>query len=266
MDITANPSDPLKKIDYQLLGIATLGTSTEDHRSTLYEKYVSSGQASSDEGRAKPYLTRLIRTHLPENRQARIVEVGCGGGEFLHFCRAAGYRDLRGIELSSEQVARAASRGMADVVVLGDLFGYLSAMGDFSCDVLVAFDVVEHLTKSEILKFFDEAFRTLSHRGRLIIHVPNAESPFVGSVRYGDFTHEVAFTPGSVRQLALTVGFASVRCYEDTPIPHGIKSTIRAALWPLCRWFLISFTAVETGGLNTRAVLSRNMLAVIERP
>ena len=36
--------------------------------------------------------------------------------------------------------------------------------------------------------------RALKPGGRWILHTANAESPFYGRVRYGDITHEQAFT------------------------------------------------------------------------
>jgi hypothetical protein len=46
----------------------------------------------------------------------------------------------------------------------------------------------------------DETLKILRLGGRRIIRVPNGVSPFAGVIRYGDLTHELAFTcPASVR-------------------------------------------------------------------
>jgi 2-polyprenyl-3-methyl-5-hydroxy-6-metoxy-1,4-benzoquinol methylase len=240
----------------------------KNFRTVFYERYVSSGQARISGGNEKsflPFLKKIIRDHLPSNLAIRILELGCGGGELLSQIREAGYSRIRGIDLSAEQVARAHQRGLQDLVERGDALRFLACEGDASYDVLIAIDVIEHLSKDEVLQFITESRRILAPGGRLIIHVPNGDSPFCGSIRYCDITHELAFTPKSVHQLALTAGFSSVKCYEDRPIPHGIKSSIRAMLWPFCRSILIFMTAVETGVLDRKSVYSRTMFAVIER-
>ena len=98
--------------------------------------------------------------------------------------------------------------------------------------------------------------------GRWVIHVPNGESPFGNRVRFGDYTHEQAFTRTSLGQLLVASGFASVEAYEDRPIPHGFISTVRATLWQFIRAALLFYIAVETGSLDRRAVFSQNLLAV----
>jgi predicted SAM-dependent methyltransferase len=73
-----------------------------------------------------------------------------------------------------------------DGVDQGDLLETLKAQPDASLDVVVAFDIIEHFMRDELLGFVDEVGRVLRSGGRWIIHTPNAESPFGGRMRYGD--------------------------------------------------------------------------------
>ena len=66
----------------------------------------------------------------------------------------------------------------------------------------------------------------LLHRSR-----PQCQGLFSMGIRYGDLTHELAFTESSLRQIFRTLGFAEVRCYEDRPIVHGVTSLTRRVLW-----------------------------------
>src|SRR5208337_4817517 len=97
---------------------------------------------------------------------------------------------LEGMDGSLEQVA-AANRLGIDGVREGDLRESLAAMPDASRDAVLAFDVIEHFRKYELLSFVDEVHRVLRPGGRWIIHCANGESPFFGRIRYGDFTHEM---------------------------------------------------------------------------
>jgi hypothetical protein len=109
----------------------------------------------------------------------------------------------------------------------------------------------------------DQVFRVLSANGKWIIHVPNGESPFVGASLFGDITHETAFTRKSLTQLMSMAGFTRVKCFEDTPIPHGAKSFMRLVLWKLLRLILWGIVAVETGNTTRDKIFSQNLLAVV---
>ena len=73
-------------------------------------------------------------------------------------------------------------------VFYGDAFKY-SDEEDESFDVIVAIDVVEHLTHEELLNLMDTVYKKLKIKGKFILHTPNATSIFSGRMRYGDLTH-----------------------------------------------------------------------------
>lgn len=211
----------------------------------------------------RPYLRRLIRRHFPPRRDAKILDVGCGHGALVYFARQMGYRHVVGFDRSPEQVAEAHRLGIEGIHA-GDLFDEVRRLPDASQDVVIAFDVIEHFTKTELVTFMDEARRVVTPEGRLILHVPNAESPFFGRVRYGDLTHEQAFTRVSIAQLVRSSGFRECAVYEDTPVIHGVASTVRAALWLAIRSLLELYLLAETGSARG-VVLSQNFL-VVARP
>ena len=90
----------------------------------------------------------------------------------------------------------------------------------------------------------------------------NAESPFFGRVRYGDLTHQQAFTSESLGQLVRLAGFVALRCYEDRPAVHGIASALRRLLWVILRQGSILYLMAESGPAARRAILSQNLLCV----
>jgi 2-polyprenyl-3-methyl-5-hydroxy-6-metoxy-1,4-benzoquinol methylase len=211
-----------------------------------------------------PYLTRLVRAHLPADRKVVILDLGCGHGALIHFTRRAGYTNIRGVDGSPEQVAAARRLGIEGVEE-GDLLAALAAQADESLDVVVAFDVIEHFTRDELLGFVDQVHRVMRRGGRWIIHTTNGESPFCGRSRYGDLTHELAYTRMSISQLLLSSGFSKVQCFEDMPIPHGLKSAVRWGLWQVIRSLLRIYIAAETGDTSGNAIFSQNFLVVAEK-
>jgi 2-polyprenyl-3-methyl-5-hydroxy-6-metoxy-1,4-benzoquinol methylase len=211
-----------------------------------------------------PLFRKIVRQHFPPDRNAAILELGCGHGAFLYVMHQGGYKNAKGVDGAPEQVRAARELGITGVEQ-GDVMSALAATASASLDVLVTFDLIEHFTKRELVSLVDEVYRVLRPSGHWIIHVPNAEAPFGSRVRYGDFTHEVAFTRVSIAQLLKASGFASVQCYEDQPVPHGLKSAIRFLLWKVIRTGLLFYIAVETGALDRGAVFSQNLLAVAQR-
>src|SRR5262245_34262370 len=51
----------------------------------------------------RPSINRLISRHFPADRNAAILELGCGYGALLYFAREAGYHNIRGIDGSPSQ-------------------------------------------------------------------------------------------------------------------------------------------------------------------
>ncbi len=236
------------------------------YRQRIYADYVNAGSAPlapadiSGLAPRRAYLAKLIGDHFPADRDATILELGCGHGALLHFARQAGYSKIAGVDESEAQVAAARALGIGGVRHI-NLFAALRDTAADSQDAVVAFDVIEHFTKDELIDVVDEVRRVLKPGARWIIHVPNGVSPFAGVSRYGDLTHELAFTPESLAQLLLASQFRTLDCYEDAPIAHGFKSTLRLAAWKILRLGMLAWLLVETGAAQPR-VLSQNMLAV----
>jgi 2-polyprenyl-3-methyl-5-hydroxy-6-metoxy-1,4-benzoquinol methylase len=238
-----------------------------DYRSRIYQSYVNARQQSLAPETIQGFkgrgliLRKIIIEHFPKNKDASILDLGCGHGAFIHFIRKAGYTDVIGVDRSPEQVKEANRLGIKGISQ-SDLMETLYSLSGECKDVIISFDVIEHFTKSELLPFVDEVFRVLKKGGIWIIHTPNAESPFFGKVFFGDVTHEMAFTRTSISQLLKSSGFNGVSCYEDTPVSHGVKSLIRYILWKCIHGLLRFYMAIETGSGEKECIFTQNFLTV----
>jgi SAM-dependent methyltransferase len=230
----------------------------EQAKEELYTEYQAGlgGRA----GARTPHLRAFVRRHFPADREARILDVGCGTGELLAVLEGEGYRNAWGVDDSPSQVAKACHGS----VRRGDGMAALREGGPGSLDVVVTFDVIEHLTREALVEMGREIHRVLRPGGRWIVHAPNAAGIFGGRVRYADLTHELAFTADSMRQLGLLVGFAGARCYEDKPVAHGWKSLLRYVAWQVLRAPVFLLWVAETGSTGP-VILSQNLTAVLEK-
>ena len=244
--------------------------SSGDYRDRLYQRYVSQ-QMATDVARLRatldagqPYYRQLVERHMPADRNAAILDIGCGYGPLLYELKRAGYTKASGVDTSPEQVRVAHELGL-DSVREGDVAGTLAATPDASLDAVAAIDVIEHFTKDEVLTLLDHVYRVLKPGGVFLVHVPNGEAIFAGKIFFGDFTHQVAFTRKSIAQVARACGFSSVQCYEDKPIAHGLASAVRAFLWWAIRTKYRFINAAETGEGGSELILSQNLLAVCRK-
>ncbi|HEV7682007.1 MAG TPA: methyltransferase domain-containing protein [Pyrinomonadaceae bacterium] len=263
----SNSAPELRGSELIKADIPAEGFESASVRERLYGRYRSNQDhiEPEDERRQRaPYLRHLISTHFPKDKSTRILDLGCGNGTLLHFLRESGFNSISGVDNSPEQTEQAKLLGLTQVRH-ADVSAFLASEASESYDVITALDIIEHLTKVELLDLADEVYRTLAPGGRWIIHAPNAEG-FMGSrIRYADLTHEQAFTPASISQLARAAGFRSWECYEDAPIAHGVKSSSRLLVWKCARGFLRLLFMAETGDTGGNAIFSQNLLAVVRK-
>ena len=242
--------------------------SQEMWKERLYQSYVSSGQAGLDRTAAsaealyrgrEPYLRAIIRKCVPSDRQIRIVDLGAGNGAALRALKSAGYLNIHGVDISPEQIEEAHRAGISEAT-LGPIDSFLECAESESIDVVLLLDVLEHLSRSALFATLDQVYRVLKAGGRCIVHVPNAEGIYGMRIRYGDLTHEQAFTPQSLQQAFTTIGFSSVACFEDRPTIHGAFSLVRAVVWAVGTLPHRLLLTAETG--RRQFILSQNLLAV----
>lgn len=229
-------------------------------REHFYQQY-DPITVSDDFASRYPYLQRLIKQHIPRDGQLRIVDLGCGKGTLLQALRQNGYENLTGVDLSPSQIAVARARSVGRIQE-SDCLSFAQDSGESAFDVVFTFDVIEHLTREELMALGKEIRRILAPGARWIIHAPNAAGIFGNRVRYADATHEQAFTPDSIAQWAEKLGFRESYCYEDKPVVHGFKSLLRRGIWQLIRTAAAICLAAESGQ-TTGVVLSQNLVAVL---
>ena len=150
------------------------------------------------------FFERAFLKLLPSDRDASILDVGCGEGAFLLFVKANGYRNVSGVDLSPENVAICTASGLS--VTLGDVTR-LDWAERGGCDGIVAIDLIEHLPKAGAGPFLEELRLALKPGGRLILQTPNMGSFFASSIRYGDLSHEYGLTERSAVALLMIAGF-----------------------------------------------------------
>lgn len=234
----------------------------QDIRELVYERYATVHKSDWLDASAKPFgswerdVLHRLRGWLPENKEARGLDLGCGHGDLLATLRTAGYSNLKGLDLSPEAVRIAQERGLD--VHLGDVMEFLRDTSE-RFELILAFDLLEHFRKDELLEVLRLIANALQPGGILIYQTPNGLSPWASHYRYGDLTHELILTPASAQTALRMTGFRDIQIREAAPSIRGPKSGLRWAIWKIlwgcCAIWNLAETGSTCGGIYTRNML-----------
>ena len=240
----------------------------KDFKQKIYSSYYTShtkqlyGETSIEKiKRQFPVYEYYFGKHLPINKNASVIDLGCGSGEFVHWLQNKGYKNTSGIDVSKELIEIGKGLGIQNVLC-DDIFNYLE-INNSKFDVMILRDVLEHFDKDEAYELVTLLYNNLSDKGIIILQVPNGQSPFVGKIFFGDFTHHSAFTESSISQLLTSVGFKQIKVFEVTPVPKNFKGLIRLWLWKCVRIYFQFLQGIATG--YSEGFFSPNLIAVITK-
>ena len=172
-----------------------------------------------------------------------------------------GYKNTSGIDISKELIDIGHLIGIENIQC-HDIFDYLTD-NKTSFDTIIMRDILEHFDKDEAYKLITLLYNNLRDNGIVILQVPNGQSPFVGKILFGDFTHHSAFTESNIYQLFSSTGFSVINVFEVTPVPKNFKGAIRFVLWKLLRTYLKFIQIIATG--DGDGYFSPNIIALIKK-
>lgn len=176
----------------------------------------------------KLWLADILVPVLPPQKNIRILEIGPGNGEALSLLvNDLGYSNVEGIDISSDVVEVGAKIIGQSMRLVSDTQDYLKNRKD-SYDVILMYHVLEHFEYEHVIPTLTAIHNSLRVNGLLIVGVPNAAAPIIGSEQqYFDFTHRVGFSPWSLEQVHRMAGFEKCKVKEVWPPKKGIAKTLQ---------------------------------------
>lgn len=160
----------------------------------------------------------LRQSGIDLDKKLRALEIGFGNGAFAGWCRRRGW-NYSGIELDPSLVERAREAGFDAHVAAAPL---PAAVLERSFDVIVAFDVIEHMEVPDLRALLTACGTVLAPGGVLIARFPNGDSPFSGTHQNGDVTHRLHLGASAIHQLASWTGLRVVQTRDQAMPIRGI--------------------------------------------
>lgn len=179
---------------------------TEEYRTASYDYAPGSEHKCAEE-------TEAARRRLSEHQHLiygkKIVDFGCGSGEFLRLAKSLA-RSVAGVEISDESLTTLEKLGILGKSSLGEV----SRQGGI--DSLFLFHVLEHLP--DPLKMLKDFRRKLDPvEGRIVIEVPHARDFLLSHLKVKEFAahtfwsqHLILHTRDSLNRLLVNAGYTNV--------------------------------------------------------
>jgi SAM-dependent methyltransferase len=175
---------------------------TFDDSYSAWKNWTRESFATLTPAAARYFDAELAR--LGPRRIRHALEIGFGNGTFLRYARDRGW-DVSGTEAIPGLVERAREAGFD--AHAADALDRLAAA---RFDLIVAFDVLEHIPQQHIPPFLRSLARLLAPGGSMLFRFPNADSPFGRPYQHGDVTHCTYVGEAKLRHLARVSGLTVV--------------------------------------------------------
>jgi len=200
-----------------------------------YRRFHDNSEKHAEETAAWQQL--MLAPHAPADREAPILDIGCGFGFALRALRNLGFKKLTGLEMSPQQAGYCREAGF-NVEVTGNTAAWLrSHPGQFAFVVLL--DVLEHVPVEEQIDFTRAIHEALQPGGKVFMTVPNASAIIASRWRHLDHTHHTCFTEHSLHFVFLNAGFKSLDVEAEKGIGRFPRSVWKRTEWPAIRKWII---------------------------
>ena len=153
----------------------------------------------------------LIHQTLNHVSNPKILDIGCGRGEFLEKWKKY-IPNVLGIENDSRMVSVCESKGLN--IIENNALEALQILPDNSISLITIFHMVEHLEYNQLFQILVECSRILQKNGVLIIETPSIDNLIVSTNSfYLDHSHKTHINAESFSFMIENNGFVKAKHY-----------------------------------------------------
>ncbi|EKQ50537.1 MULTISPECIES: methyltransferase domain-containing protein [unclassified Clostridium] len=160
-----------------------------------------------------------IKQNFNSEGNVKLLDLGCGRGEWINKLIANGFSNVIGVDLNSTMIEECKEKGLN--VVYGNAIDYLKLQPDDSIDFISGFQIIEHLDFQEKMQLIKQSYRVLKKEGILLLETPNPENVLVGSCSfYIDLTHKNPVHPETLKFSMEEMGFGKTEIIRVNPLNY----------------------------------------------
>lgn len=214
---------------------ANLQNNFNDYALTRASRLKSGETGGLERNQQKLYAKAFHVLRPQVQKAARILDFGCGAGEFIQYLLPISTGQLVGFDPSRTQldIARATFVNASRVRLLND---WDSLEGEF--DLIFCHHVIEHVKDAELAEFVARLSSLLKADGSLIIATPNGLNPNAYAFFMStDLTHVRMHSPFSLAQALQPVGLDIVSIHRESPQAYDLITTLRFVVWKVVSFF-----------------------------
>lgn len=207
-------------------------------KSNIYESYLVGKNWNENFGILDDYTRRYYDIELRgvisnlNNKNIKVLEIGFGNGGFLTYGREKNW-DIYGVEINDDLIATAKENSF-------QAHDSIDFFNDCTFDLIVAFDVLEHIPPTNIIDFVNTIKSKLKKDGYFLARFPNGDSPIGMRNQNGDITHVNAIGIEKIIQISRICNFEIVYLGGERQII--IAEKLSETIFNLCRlilkWFI----------------------------
>jgi 2-polyprenyl-3-methyl-5-hydroxy-6-metoxy-1,4-benzoquinol methylase len=206
----------------------------------------------------KVYFDNIIKI-LKLNSAPKVLEIGFGNGAFLGYSAKQSFM-YDGVESNKKLVDLARSKGYSSFHSIDEIDS------NSKYDLIVLFDVLEHIHEDGIEEFFKKLNQFLNKDGSIFLRFPNGSSPLGLGNQHGDLTHCNIVTLPKLNYWCLKSELKIV-FYRGDIRPFIFKHNFLKMPLRLLKLVLFTITEkyVRTISNQSKGVLSSNLEVVLKK-
>ena len=204
------------------------------------------------------YFNNIVKL-LKLKKSSKILEIGFGNGSFLGYAVSQKF-NYDGIE---------SNENLVDLAIDNNFSAYTSLDKidtETKYDLIILFDVIEHINADAVEEFFKEMNVHLEETGSIFLRFPNGSSPLGLGNQHGDVTHCNIVTLPKLNYWCYNSDL-KVIFYRGDIRPFIFRHNILKMPSRLIRLFLHVLTEkfIRLISSQSKGVLSSNLEVVIKK-
>jgi 2-polyprenyl-3-methyl-5-hydroxy-6-metoxy-1,4-benzoquinol methylase len=196
--------------------------------------------------RQSPYYRLNYLPLITQDKNAAILDFGCGGGNMLTFLHAQGYTRLNGADICENDSWTLLNKQGIRTEKISKADDFLRSIPE-TYDLIIVKDVIYYFKDDEVLNIIQLLKQTLKPNGKILFEIVNG-AVFTGPyVKYKDYHIRLILTEHSIKAMIKDAGLQLHHISGDKVPVTGVRSLLYIFMNALWRGFLRLVYFAERG-------------------